>query len=575
MEGPMEDEEEWCNTCTGSNIHHRLHHSPQWSNPNDVTIVDRVLRRSGRSRQTTTSSTKATTTRKKQQETCSWWEQYQRYVHKNQSFIYLYDEILSRFLLLWTPPPPQEHPRLGEHDTNHYNENYDTSSVSSSSSSSSSSSLFKQWREVVLRCLELHRLVVQIAIQSMNTHGLRSLQAQNVFGTSVALAADNDNRNDKNKDKKPTMLSTIQLRLGLTIVQALYPILPEMIRLLIPFYRGNSSSSHHPQQQQQYRMAVLHVRQVQVRRCMEWIRVLLRVTILLRYWKRLYQLYRNRQDGTTTATIASNCDKTTTTTNVAVLPGLLLHGGTLYRCSTHHEVQYDTTNENNHPHRVLTYEQERQRVQQNFLLQQQQQRQMKGRSTYRNENVSSSSSSSIRSSSSKSSTATTTRTLRHLLRIVVGELLYIIRPLIQVESEHRRAVQQQHCTGIGTTNQSNLYDALKSWIFCFGLDIVSLWCLQTKTTTKIQDTYQTGQQQQQSYYNNTPQRNMATVCEWKRRRIRLWLYLLRSPIWEKYTEGSIQRIADLVYYFPLLGGYMRNSIWDTIYYWKHYRAEEG
>ena len=98
------------------------------------------------------------------------------------------------------------------------------------------------------------------------------------------------------------------------------------------------------------------------------------------------------------------------------------------------------------------------------------------------------------------------------------------------------------------------------------MDILSLLSLNTITTNEPNVNQQ---------HRQTLRTNPASVHELHRRRMRLWLYLLQSPIWEMYTEGTIQRCSEILYRLPLLGGFLHNYIYDYIYYWKFYRTREG
>lgn len=115
-------------------------------------------------------------------------------------------------------------------------------------------------------------------------------------------------------------------------------------------------------------------------------------------------------------------------------------------------------------------------------------------------------------------------------RIQLGELLYIVRPLVQA---HATSGPQQQLT------------------VPLLLDLASLWLSAQHT-------------------NNNP----ISKAEWQRRRIRLWLYLLRSPIWDRYTEPAATVIRDRVEH-NFLGRMASNYIWEWLYYWKDYRMEEG
>ena len=127
------------------------------------------------------------------------------------------------------------------------------------------------------------------------------------------------------------------------------------------------------------------------------------------------------------------------------------------------------------------------------------------------------------------------------LRIILGELLYICRPIVQAETDVFCAT---------TTSSPN---RLKSWLLCLTLDVLSLLSLDACRRNG----------------------NAVTVAEWKRRRLRLLLYLLRSPVWDRYTATTANRVSSAVGKIPLVGGLLNNYIWDWIFYWKLYRAEEG
>jgi hypothetical protein len=50
---------------------------------------------------------------------------------------------------------------------------------------------------------------------------------------------------------------------------------------------------------------------------------------------------------------------------------------------------------------------------------------------------------------------------------------------------------------------------------------------------------------------------------------------LRSPIWELYTQRGADGMSRSVEMLPLFGKLLTNYMWDWLYYWKLYRAEEG
>jgi hypothetical protein len=124
-------------------------------------------------------------------------------------------------------------------------------------------------------------------------------------------------------------------------------------------------------------------------------------------------------------------------------------------------------------------------------------------------------------------------------RVLIGELLYIIRPLYQTES--------------ALLSDGTRASLLKSWLLCLGIDLSSLWSLRSSAARG----------------------NSATRYEWKRRRLRLLLYLLRVPAWDRITQPTVDRVTQVVEKVPLFGRLCSNYLWEWLYYWRLYRAEEG
>jgi hypothetical protein len=126
-------------------------------------------------------------------------------------------------------------------------------------------------------------------------------------------------------------------------------------------------------------------------------------------------------------------------------------------------------------------------------------------------------------------------------RILLGELLYIFRPLFWAQAEDATVGQ-------------DLSTRWNAWIVSLGMDLASLASLKTSADSAG---------------------NSSTKEEWSRRRMRLFLYLLRSPAWERYTRRGTQALSGAVDVVPLFGKLFTNYLWDWLYYWKLYRAEEG
>jgi hypothetical protein len=281
------------------------------------------------------------------------------------------------------------------------------------------------------------------------------------------------------------MATTRSLRLGIAVIQSVWPVVQEWVRVVAPGSTPVAAAMDRSRR-----------RQAVVRQCLERLRFVLRIALLVRYWKQMH-----------TAAAATN--KATNHKSASVLPGLLLGGGGLYSHAIHE--------------RPVPYQKEQARIERMEYL---------GRRTGRRVAF-------------RPVSASTSNTSLRLLRILLGELLYVLRPLLQAEAD------------VATCQDVTATRRMRVWALCLGMDLLSLWSIAGDCS------------------GPHPSANAVTVNEWKRRRMRLFLYVLRSPIWDRYTEPAVQRVDDIVYRFPLVGGLMRNFIWDWIYYWKVFRAEEG
>lgn len=129
---------------------------------------------------------------------------------------------------------------------------------------------------------------------------------------------------------------------------------------------------------------------------------------------------------------------------------------------------------------------------------------------------------------------TITSSYSTILARLLGEALYIYRPLHWAHVEHQ---------GPSTP---------RDWITTLGMDVLSLLFL-SRTTD-----------------------NSASRQELTRRKLKLLLYLLRSPIWERYIQASTTRVASGVARVPIVGRLLSHYLMEFVFYWKHpYVSEEG
>lgn len=130
--------------------------------------------------------------------------------------------------------------------------------------------------------------------------------------------------------------------------------------------------------------------------------------------------------------------------------------------------------------------------------------------------------------------SSSTTAQRSTWTLLAGELLHIYRPLHWAHVERRR----------GTPS-------LTEWLSTMGMDVLSLLMLQSH---------------EHSTLNNN---------ELRRRKFKLLLYLLRGPIFDKYTEPVTSAVFNGFGKIPLFGSLLERYLWDWLAYWKHPFASES
>jgi hypothetical protein len=138
---------------------------------------------------------------------------------------------------------------------------------------------------------------------------------------------------------------------------------------------------------------------------------------------------------------------------------------------------------------------------------------------------------------------------QRLSLIVLGELLYALRPLYWASAEAKHFQAR-----VGDSQASSSQSLLKAWLTTLAMDSASLGLFSTQHI----------------------ERNRWSREEWNRRRMKLFLYLLRSPVWSRLTSPVLERSSSIVQRIPLLGRLVDACLWDWILYWKQpYISEEG
>jgi Peroxisomal membrane protein (Pex16) len=495
------------------------------------------------------------------------WQAYKEWVYRHESKLHWMDEIVSR-LLWWLPVGGGGASGAGDDDDAETNLHHPS----------------RRWpREVLWGLLQLHRLFVDLALEEKYQQNGRLAHSN---GTTLRLQHQQHGLDD---DIVTIMTSQHRIRVGLDIIQSLWPVALELAAATTTIATTNIIiSSNNSMNSTNHRLSIMR-RQAAVALVLERARFILKLYFLLRYWKQWskqqQQQQQQQQDATTTSSRMPH----------AVLPGILQMGGLL-------------TSAASSSHSAPNLEQEQARLERANYVGRRTGRRVVGASlavpplvteeasadslvfgwTRRIKSLLLLASSNLFSNNNKST--------KMMTRLVIGELLYIFRPLFWAQAQwdgynHEHCVRQvagAASTAAGVDNPILIDDTTsrvsstslqswqwKAWLISLGMDVASLMSLSNMATASATPTITSRDptRRRLRHHHRSGNSNPATVQEWNRRRLRLLLYLLRSPVWEVYTE---RRITDRISrHVPLVGNLLAAYLQDWLYYWKVYRAEEG
>lgn len=438
---------------------------------------------------------------------------------------------------------------------------------------------------IVWGLLELNRLCMNITLRQHDEHS--DVPSSNPYGMSVV-----------SNSVEPHGTT---IRFGLTVIQSLLPILQELASMITV-----KTADH--ENDYQY-----HEHNQSIVRCyVERIRFILRLTLLTSYWYDIHKQERNQrqlsEDG------IKNYSNSTT---LPIVPGIMLNGGQYYydepMSSTPtpptvrqeqkrmERLQYvgkrtgrriiATTSTTGSVMKTekMSHTDNRSKQMENHEESSQPLILLRGISSKLH--LFSSVFQSVRDRIAMMTTASSTNVIRmKQMKMMLGELLYVIRPWIQAEMHQR--IYSKTASGAITSSSSNRSDTtsgnysprkqlLVTWLLSLGMDLTSLKLLQNERNTTSTNTNSTRnifrRDHNYDHSNHGSSINEVEVLEMKRRKMRLMLYLLRCPIYDTYTRPSIETMTSIIETcIPYLGKmFITNSIWDLIYYWKYYRLEEG
>jgi len=405
----------------------------------------------------------------------------------------------------------------------------------------------QRWTEIVFGALQLCRLSIDLAADE------EEREEADYYGDDGGIVVDrNPHGASVAVQPRPSSSSSfpaVGVRIALTVIQCLWPVAQQVVTVRDV---GGGRGGGHPSGMAAA-AAMTERRQAKVRCLMERIRFVLRMSLLYNYWKdfadKRAKLIRERgEDGDVIAESSVR----------AIPPGLLLNGGLYY-------------NQTEAGLSVPTLEDERRRIERIRYVGRRTGRKINAegagqrRQWERTDGNDDVAGCSERLRESTCDSRKERSLLRTMLPVVVGELLYCVRPLLQVEfqqHQHRRGTAGIFDERHWTKSSSSV---MKLWISCLSLDMTSLFLLRDRQRRRWSS----------ASSSTALPGNAITREEWDRRRWRLWLYLLRSPIWDLHMRPAAERVSDVAGRVPFIGGLIQNYLWDWLFYWKLYRAEEG
>lgn len=382
-------------------------------------------------------------------------------------------------------------------------------------------SLDAAWREIGYGILSLHRLSVDLALNDGNA--IR----QNHYGMSI-------------RTKHAPTIAATTARICLTVIHSLMPSLVSLVVLRVKSkgtinnYNCNFAAS-------------------KARLVLEQAKFVLRMSLLVNYW---------RQQAKTDTNDASILYP-----NTSFDFGILLDGGLYHPDQLQESIGIPY-------HHAMALQRRR-----NYVGERTGWRANGSGNTNSNSNTTSICEQSIQRLTNWSWDNTKT---------AIAEILYVARPLLWAWLESRyHALPTRPNTHImmrewsnsrmqsfhnSTANQSKKQRSLwKGWLLCLLMDVLSMQLLERGNGKQPQNR----SLQHRSTSPNTM--DPFRKAELKRRKLRLLLHLLRSPIWSQQTLPVLEGVSKHLFAkLPLVGNVLDTVLWDWVLYYQHpFVAEEG
>jgi hypothetical protein len=503
----------------------------------------------------------------------STWEWYKDMVGNHQSKLDILDESLSK-LLFWLP-------HTGSDDIGNEGEQLKQDGVDNSFYQHESGDA--AWREVGYGILSLHRLSMHLALDETETETETETrnETQNTNetanatggGTSSSGVRKNHYGTSIRTKDTPTIAAT-SVRICLTVLHSVMPALISLAML-----RARTNERNHKNNRNycpnNKRISALETTS-RVRLLLEQAKFLLRLSLLVPYWRQ--QRHQQRQDCFTTM----DCDESDF--------GIMLNGGLYYSDQPQESIGI--------PWQHASALQKRR----NYVGER---TGWKAHNHNNNTNTTANANTNPTTATKKNGiygccsditkrlvgdNKPSTNTSNNVKTAIV-DLLYAFRPLLWawLESKHHasksiRSSSRGHLSQgqsqvleatspyhardrHGDGNRSHPNNLFKGWLLCLFMDVLSIRLLEQTIR------HNSGSSKRQ--YQNNP--NPFANAEVKRRKLRLLLYALRSPVWSNHTLPVLEGVSNhFLRNIPVLGNIVETVLWDWVLYYQHpFVSEKG
>ena len=541
------------------------------------------------------------------------WTRYRSFARQNYIQLDIADDVVSR-ILFWLP---HHHHQEQQPSTTSFSSSRTggekkqgtaASNIIDSVSSSSSSSSSPYWREVMYGLLSLHRLMLSLALQQephSSTDNSKSRLSSGGYGMTV-------------RTQDEPCIPAVKVRILLTVIQSILPSILAVAEATVGRQRrqeqpsnkdqggdnnGDHSSLHLPSSSSRI-LTRRVVRMTRVKLYIEQLRLFLRMYLLCNYWKQQEQ----QQQRTSGVEDDRSPSSSSSSSSSAPFLGILMDAGIYYATDQEGSDQQQNQQE-------MSWEEADAIARREAYV-----GQRTGWRQYQNSNAGGDDDKLNRCHILSPRPNLLSRMWRvqssflsisESSKVKLAEVLHVARPVIWAWFESKYCLATLDCddeaslvvsspsssnTGNRTRSSStsklsnsvrrDRRGLLRAWILCLGMDVLSTRMLQKTSTSVTAETRKgTNSRISRSRRTTTTARektknqNEDYMYEIHRRKMALFLYLLRCPVWNTFTSPILLDdggVATAVFRrIPVVGRLLETALYDWVMYYKWLALEEG